>query len=990
MKPLRLRFAAFGSYPGEETVDFAALAKRGLFVVTGPTGSGKTTIFDAMVFALYGELPGSRHAEVRPRSHHADPELPTFVELDFEVDGVHYRVHRTPTQERPKKKGVGFTTENTTATLVRVVAGAPESIETQAGRVTKRCAEFVGLDANQFQRVVLLPQGKFTAFLLANEDEREDLLRPLFGGEVFERVTKWLKVESERLAGEVGKVEQEIEHFRANARGSLAQVWQAWGRPGASDGIGGDSDEHDSGGAGALDDDALVAAVAALEPVRDRQEQARSAQRAAAAEARTAATKAANEAEKFDAAEQCEKTLAACETERPDREADAARVVASRAARPVAGAATALEGAQAEEVQVRAALNGVLTEVRTGFADLGIEPPAEEAAAIGAAVQAAANDVDRDEQLLAAAAEAASKAATAQDNLRKAVAVLDDTVAQTAALTGEEGDLTTRINDLGPEAARVGELEAAHQSAKEQVGRRSDLDTKRSERAKADATSDAARKAYEAVMEQFVLTQAPRLAATLHDGDPCPVCGSTAHPSKAVLHDGEPVTHVELDAARGRWNTEQSKVDKLDGAIAELERELGALAESALDALVAGEQAALKALTGAQTCARLLDTAQGALADLRQRLDGARGKESAERQNVDGLTAAAGIQRSEADRLAGAAQHLDASALTARKRVVAALAGTTADLGAKFGAVTAADALLNTTRAALAEALTASGYVSVEAAVAALLDTAEEERLDHAVVEWEGRRATASAQLDLLRQQGVPATRPDAEALDAAASQAESAAEATDTEFVTASNALGAAAGALGHLDRVGADSAGLRRAAATAQRVFLACNGKGPVKVNLERWVLARELEVVTTFANEHLARMTNRRYALRRDDTQGGLRLEVFDAHTGKTRATNSLSGGEQFQASLALALGLADVVSHGGSASGKQFDALFVDEGFGSLDQQSLGDAINALEMIQSTGRMVGAITHVEEMKERLHKGIEVSRLPDDRGSTLRVNP
>jgi exonuclease SbcC len=167
-------------------------------------------------------------------------------------------------------------------------------------------------------------------------------------------------------------------------------------------------------------------------------------------------------------------------------------------------------------------------------------------------------------------------------------------------------------------------------------------------------------------------------------------------------------------------------------------------------------------------------------------------------------------------------------------------------------------------------------------------------------------------------------------------------------------------------------------------------CNGEAGIRVKLERWVLARELERVTVAANAHLARMSNGRYQLHRDATKGGLRLEVLDAHTGKRRATNSLSGGEQFQASLSLALGLADVVSRGGSGNGKQFEALFVDEGFGSLDQDALTQAIDALEQIQATGRMVGAITHVEEMKQRLHKGIEVMRLANDSGSTLRVNP
>jgi exonuclease SbcC len=160
---------------------------------------------------------------------------------------------------------------------------------------------------------------------------------------------------------------------------------------------------------------------------------------------------------------------------------------------------------------------------------------------------------------------------------------------------------------------------------------------------------------------------------------------------------------------------------------------------------------------------------------------------------------------------------------------------------------------------------------------------------------------------------------------------------------------------------------------------------------VKLERWVLAGELDRVTDAANVHLARMTNHRYRLGRSaGSRGGLTLEVFDAHTGRARTTVSLSGGEQFQASLSLALGLADVVSRGGAASGKQFEALFVDEGFGSLDSDALDDAIRALALLQETGRTVGVITHVEAMKQQLHVGIEVERLPDGKGSTLVVHP
>jgi exonuclease SbcC len=227
--------------------------------------------------------------------------------------------------------------------------------------------------------------------------------------------------------------------------------------------------------------------------------------------------------------------------------------------------------------------------------------------------------------------------------------------------------------------------------------------------------------------------------------------------------------------------------------------------------------------------------------------------------------------------------------------------------------------------------------------------------------------------------------------LKVVADEGNRAAQQALSEFTTAANALKSAAQDLDLSIELAAGSAGLRAQRDTARIVFKTCNGEAGIKVKLERWGLAGELDRVTAAANVHLGRMTNLRYKLgRAAGVKGGLTLEVFDSHTGRSRATSSLSGGAQFQASLSLALGLADVVSHGGVGSGKQFEALFVDEGFGSLDPNALDDAIGALSLLHAAGRMVGAITHVEAMKERLHVGIEVKPLADGRGSTLVVNP
>ncbi|MGE0305364.1 MAG: SbcC/MukB-like Walker B domain-containing protein, partial [Acidimicrobiia bacterium] len=248
--------------------------------------------------------------------------------------------------------------------------------------------------------------------------------------------------------------------------------------------------------------------------------------------------------------------------------------------------------------------------------------------------------------------------------------------------------------------------------------------------------------------------------------------------------------------------------------------------------------------------------------------------------------------------------------------------------------------------------------------------------------------------LEALAEQGIATQRPDDAALRAAADVARAEADDMTIRHTTLRIALDEARGELREHDRLVSESGDVHQQHLLARRAHKVCSEGGVVNMPLRRWVLAIELDRVANAANVHLQRMTSGRYTVRRrqevrDGRKAfGLDLEVLDAHTGRTRATSSLSGGEQFQASLALALGLADVVSHGGTASGKRFEALFVDEGFGSLDPSALQDAIAALHQLRATGRMVGVITHVEDLKRDLHVGIEVKRLADGKGSTLIV--
>jgi DNA repair protein SbcC/Rad50 len=261
------------------------------------------------------------------------------------------------------------------------------------------------------------------------------------------------------------------------------------------------------------------------------------------------------------------------------------------------------------------------------------------------------------------------------------------------------------------------------------------------------------------------------------------------------------------------------------------------------------------------------------------------------------------------------------------------------------------------------------------------------------VTQWRTQLSSTTERLATFDDIDLPDDPPDVEALRHSAQLAAAAHDDARAAFHEQLSSITRCHESLGEVARVDGESRHVRDRSDLVRHVFATCNGDTPARVTLETWVLAHELDRVTAMANVHLGRMTAHRYQLQRVDAAGGrgrtgLDLVVLDAHTGRSRATSTLSGGEQFQASLALALGLADVVSHGGVSSGRSFDALFVDEGFGSLDPDALEHAIDALQQLQATGRMVGAITHVEAMKQQLPVGIEVRRLADGGGSTLSV--
>ncbi|MBP5978901.1 MAG: SMC family ATPase [Halomonas sp.] len=1016
MTPLVLTMQAFGPFAAEQTINFSQLGRSPLFLINGPTGAGKSSILDAICFALYGQTTGEERSGTQMRCDQAADTLLTEVTLDFHLRGESYRVRRLPQQERPKARGEGTTTQNAEAQLWRLTAEGKENECLVARSVNDASAQvqiLLGLDASQFRQVMVLPQGKFRELLLAESKDREKIFSQLFQTHIFQRI-------EEHLRTQANQIERAVKDHQHRVQGIL------------------DASDSES-------EAALIEALETLAPEHQAAEQTLSIARQQREQTQVAERQGQECQALFDRhtalgteknqllhqqpeiqrAQQRlnahERTQALAE---PFHRVQTAQQTANATQQEQTQAQTAVEKQQVGHERAQQALHQAQTRYQQ------LPECREQAGRLQQALEQlqALNRVEQElhkgqrtwqglhQQLsqqaqqrdtIAEQGEALAAKLKAEQQERNHLAGCDEVLKSRQALHDQRQTLAGLVSQRAALAEQVaqaaGDVES-HQHTVECCKRR--------------------------VTEQEMYWhqgQAALLAAQLQTQQPCPVCGSREHPAPAI-QEQPPVSQADVKRARTeheqahqalvqaqqfqqrltqqlKYNDEQSEyllhalgewgtkpLSALETACQEsrqhveryqiLTRELAAQEHKleqqrsewkALDTQIKSQQPELEAAQ--KRCHQL----EAQCEQLRRALPEAHG--SLEALQAEFARVQGDIQQSEA--AWQSAQDNAHHAQTALARAETTLS----DIAQRAAAATQA---LSEAQNEWQQALSGSAFDNDADFLQARLEAPERQALSESVTHFQQALAKLDGQLEASQARLEGLTPPDLTALAEQVASAQAHEQACDHTYQRLAARISQLTATQQKLKAAHAAEAELEAEYRLWGTLSEIANGRTGHRISLQRFVLGVLLDDVLIQASERLVRMSRGRYQLvrREDPSKGnkasGLELDVADTYTGKNRPVATLSGGESFMAALALALGLSDVVQ--AYAGGIQLDTLFIDEGFGSLDQDALDQAIAMLSELQMGGRMIGIISHVSELKEQMPVRIEVSA--SRQGSTVQV--
>ena len=1022
MKIRWLRIVGIGPFAGAHTVDFSSFEDSGLFLLEGPTGAGKSTLIDAITFALYGDVARTKDASKdRLRSNHISDSDPSEVDLVFEVATGLYRVTRTPAYTPAGKKSQ----RNSKSTLARVVEDpdAPdgwrtiEAVASGPRDVGYEIPAIVGLDKDQFLQTIVLPQGKFSQFLTATSDAREQILRDIFDTQIYSDFTKALTdaaasskrgIEERRLAA-VGSFE------RVRALNDALSENVHTDAPGAQE-RSAEAEEAAQLDAGAEDSSAVTSWTRrACERAHEAHAQTVRLAEAATASAREAAGALAQgralaeaQAEHARVSATIAELTAAQESIASDRE------LARQARRALAVAP--FDAAEAEASARLEAAGDQVAALSPALGDeLSIDPACLTPQAVtdlGERAQEMRDEATRTRGSLQEALALERSLPEARAGIESLRSEREQASARIASIEAEREELPQRI-EQGAQALRLMRADAdtlpeaasALRAINERLDASMQADLLRAallgasdELREATAAAKLANAAAADGHDLWIAQSASALARELEEDAPCPVCGSTTHPAPAPAADGE-ITREQvaaLDQARDRAEAAlrdaQARHQDLVRRIAQLNEVAGAPTPT----LETERDRAAELVATLEALSPQITQIEAALAQERSRLDGLTDALTHAREGAASLAStlqeresalSSALARVEAERsgfasLTERAAHLDECAHRA-----AALAGACADWDNARAAHAQA-------QRSLADALEEQG-LQADSWHSFLLPLPRLEALEtrveaHDKELFAAREALASERLTRAASAPTPHVEALTEASRRADEDAASAARASgilEQHCAQLDAARTSLEQALDALARAREQAGPIRRLADIAA----ASGPENLASTPLAAWVLITRLEDVLAAANPRLERISSGRYqlvAVSDDGTssrKSGLGLAIVDHDTDAVRSPRTLSGGETFYTSLALALGLADVVT--AEAGGVELRTMFIDEGFGSLDSHTLALVMEQLQALRCAGRTVGVISHVEEMATQIADQIQVRPLPEG-GSTLSV--
>ncbi|WP_026476584.1 SbcC/MukB-like Walker B domain-containing protein [Alkaliphilus transvaalensis] len=1042
MRPLKLTMTAFGPYAGQEVIDFSKLDGRNIFLITGPTGAGKTTIFDGISYAIYGEASGQERDGENLRSQFADLDTLTMVELEFQLRGRHYYIKRIPRQEKRRSRGEGTTEQSPEAELRIVGEDDPQTV-TGVSNVKEKINQLMGITSDQFRQIMMIPQGEFRKLLVSDSKDREKILQKIFGTEGF-------KLVETRLNEMAKTIRQEIGTLVTRRQDTLKRV-----------------ELEDPTVMETLMEGKDLNYIEVLKLIKEEIEKDEALRTEVSEAIKTQNQKLEEGHKKILIAEENNKKIAlkeAIEKEKLLLEAEKPKIIAQEERLKLARRAEGIipleenylekqisSGKKEEELKIKTVeLEAVETRYVKAVEKLEIEKKKE----------AEGTKLSEEITLLKGFEEKVSSFEVKKESLKKLATSLkgieknkEEQKKIVEELKEKNKEITVKLDQSRNVSTELVEAKGHFEKVSQIHEKLNSLDIENDKldslvkgynnikKQHDDITLkfQGAKKDYETLMENWYRGQAGLLAQDLKENQSCPVCGSTHHPHLATLEEGIPTEvtlKIEKDKLEKLDMSYQKSQLKVNDALSEgkaqkaivgrMKEELEILikvplqelkfnelkifikeqlALVALDketiekrvALLEKEKKEVEALSKKQEeIIKGLEEEEKKLEELNNLYTEEIGQYKGEHAIVEALEKELPEEIRTPEKLQRAIiiktnklQEIKDAFKEAEKKVqdfnleIATRKSQLQEIENNLKEIKEA---VNLSKDKLEKAIETAGFKGLEGYQRAKLGGAEIQQLEKLIKEYYESLKSASDRYQEAEKEAEGLKLVEVKVLVEDYEGMKLQKEALEHKKTVLHSKIDKNSNVLVTIEALQVEIGDKEEEYSLVGHLAEVAKGNNNERMTFERYVLAAFLDNILEAANTRLVRMTGNRYELSRTDervrsnAQSGLELEVYDHYTGKSRHVKTLSGGEGFKASLSLALGLADVVQS--YAGGISIDTIFIDEGFGTLDPESLDSAVESLVELQKSGRLVGIISHVPELKERIGARLEI--IPGNRGS------